>query len=256
MPVRSTISSTASSAASTSRRAASTCAGRRRVGRRCRSVIRTLPTSTERAASTSVVPRHELGGAAAEVDDEVGRGHADRLQVAGRAARTEARPRRRRRRPRARRRGRRTPRAPRRRTPPRCGRRATPRSRRSAPARRRAPGTARRTRAVTARVRAIASGAMTPVRSMPCPSRTISIRRTTSMSRPSSPTSATSRRSELVPQSMAATRGRMPSLTARCRHPSLSWSAPGRRRRPGRRPSRGAAATTGRASRAPRRRAG
>ena len=39
--------------------------------RRCRSVIRTQPMSTDRAASTVVGAADELGGAAAEVDDEV-----------------------------------------------------------------------------------------------------------------------------------------------------------------------------------------
>ena len=59
---------------------------------------------------------------------------------------------------------------------------------------------------VMASVRAIASAAMTPVRSTPWPSRTTSIRRRTSVSSPSSPTSATRRRIELVPQSTAPTR--------------------------------------------------
>ena len=51
-------------------------------------------------------------------------------------------------------------------------------------------------------------GSMTPVRSTPYPSRTISIRRRRSVSEPSpvASTSATSRRIELVPQSIAPTR--------------------------------------------------
>src|SRR5690606_33566378 len=57
----------------------------------------------------------------------------------------------------------------------------------------------------TPRVRSRASGASLPVRSTPWPSRTTSIRRTTSVSTPPE-TSATSSRMELVPQSMAATR--------------------------------------------------
>src|SRR6476661_1550124 len=60
---------------------------------------------------------------------------------------------------------------------------------------------------VTASVRSMDSGAMTPVRSTPWPSRTISMRRTTSVSAPvPGSTSATSRRIELVPQSIAPTR--------------------------------------------------
>ena len=59
----------------------------------------------------------------------------------------------------------------------------------------------------------MASGAMTPVRSMSWPSRTISIRRTTSRRVPSGAASATRRRIELVPQSTAATRGGDASLT-------------------------------------------
>ena len=56
-------------------------------------------------------------------------------------------------------------------------------------------------------VRCSASGASRPVESTPWPSRTICIRRSTSVSRPApGSTSATSSRSELVPQSMAATR--------------------------------------------------
>ena len=68
-------------------------------------------------------------------------------------------------------------------------------------------------------VRSSASGASRPVESTPWPSRTICIRRSTSVSRPvPGSTSATSRRSELVPQSMAATRAGAPSrLTGRSR---------------------------------------
>ena len=54
--------------------------------RRCRSVIRTQPMSTDRAASTSIGAADELGRPAAEVDDEVGAVDAVRLQAAGRAA--------------------------------------------------------------------------------------------------------------------------------------------------------------------------
>ncbi len=71
-----TVSSARSSAASMSARIAATCAS---VGgsvtapsrTRCRSVSRTQPTSTERAARV-VVPDDELGRAAADVDDQVG----------------------------------------------------------------------------------------------------------------------------------------------------------------------------------------
>ena len=60
--------------------------------------------------------------------------------------------------------------------------------------------------ASTRRVRSMASGASRPVASTPWPSRTTSIRRSRSVCAPSAGTSATSRRIELVPQSIAATR--------------------------------------------------
>src|SRR6478752_3593566 len=67
-----------------------------------------------------------------------------------------------------------------------------------------------------ARVRSIASGSMRPVRSTPYPSRTISIRRSTSVSAPvSRSTSATSSRMELVPQSTAPTRTSRPESAIR-----------------------------------------
>ena len=60
----------------------------------------------------------------------------------------------------------------------------------------------------TPAVRARASGASRPVLSTPWPSLTISIRRATSVIWPrAGSTSPTSSRSELVPQSTAATRG-------------------------------------------------
>ena len=75
-------------------------------------------------------------------------------------------------------------------------------------------------RRAASRVRASASGAIRPVRSTPCPSRTTSIRRSRSTSVPASgSTSATSSRIELVPQSMAATRVTRPS-SHRTTHPT------------------------------------
>ena len=70
-----------------------------------------------------------------------------------------------------------------------------------------ASSTARAYASSTRSVRASGSGARRPVASTPWPSRTISIRRFTSVSRPACrSTSAMSSRSELVPQSTAATR--------------------------------------------------
>ena len=136
--------------------------------------------STERAASTSVGAAHQLGRAAAEVDHEVGPGHADRLQVAGRAGerqRASSSP--------ATTSGA-TPRSPNASRTPATNSPALRASRdaevatkrtRSTPSARHCSAYSRARRSV----RAIASGAMTPVRSTPCPSRTISIRRTTSV---------------------------------------------------------------------------
>ena len=83
-------------------------------------------------------------------------------------------------------------------------RRGSPRSRRSARARRRCSrDRPRRTSRSAAKVRSSASGASRPVRSTPWPSRTISIRRSTSASVAGvGSTSATSSRIELVPQSI------------------------------------------------------
>src|SRR5689334_22540018 len=67
-------------------------------------------------------------------------------------------------------------------------------------------------------VRTSAAGASRPVASTPCPSRTISIRRSTSVSvLATGSTSATSSRSEFVPQSIAATL--IPWPPSRCAAP-------------------------------------
>ncbi len=94
-----------------------------------------------------------------------------------------------------------------------------------------------------ANVRSSASGASRPVRSTPWPSRTMVIRRSSSLSSPvTGSASATRRRIELVPQSTAATR----VIPAR----------PRRSRRSRRGSRTGPCATTPAASRSPRRPAG
>ena len=72
---------------------------------RCRSVIRTQPMSTDRDALDRVGAEHDLGRAAADVDDEVRRLGAGAAQLAGRAEEGQLGLARRRRRPPARRRG-------------------------------------------------------------------------------------------------------------------------------------------------------
>ena len=211
-------------------RAAAICVGGRRVGVQ-------VPLGHPHAADVDRPgrldvgrsPQHELGRAAADVDDEV-RGPAaptarrspvapvkdnSRLLVAGDHLGAT--------------RGRRTRRAPRRRTRPGCAASrdaevATKRTR-SAPERR---GTARRTRGHRRRC-----APSPPGRCRRCGRRPARAARSPSggrrrSARPSWPTSATSSRIELVPQSMAATRAAMPSLTARCRPPSRRGPASGR----------------------------
>lgn len=69
-------------------------------------------------------------------------------------------------------------------------------------------------RSTTANVRCSASGANPPVASTPWPNRTTSMRRSISRA-PSSSISATSKRSEFVPQSKAATRVMLHTLPCR-----------------------------------------
>ncbi len=92
----------------------------------------------------------------------------------------------------------------------------------------------------TVRVRSMASGASRPVASTPCPRRTTSIRRSRSVCAPSAGTSATSSRMELVPQSIEATRVMRRPLRAarRGRRPTTPPSPRPRGRRSGCSPAR------------------
>ena len=176
---------------------------------RQRSVIRTLPTSTDagrahRRAAVLERADDQLGGAAADVDhDERAVGG---VELADRAGEREAAPPRRRRSPRPRRPG---CRGPCRRSPRGCARRGWRWWRPSARARRPCGAGSPRSRRGRPGCGSSASGASSPVASTPWPSRTMRISRCTSRrSRAPSArsTSATSRRIEFVPQSMAATR--------------------------------------------------
>ena len=138
---------------------------------RWRSCRRTDPMSIDTACRSVALPEHQLGRPAADVDDEhrLGRhrdlrgdraGEDERgLLVAGQHLRLDAeatrvRPRRRR---------------------PRCSRRGSPTSRRTGPARtgRRGRGASRRTRRSPRRCAPAPRRPARPVRSTPCPRRTI-----------------------------------------------------------------------------------